>query len=285
MLAHLGRTAVGVGRRVARGKPLANGCQRRAQAQAALADGGFADEERPSVLWSPGGQADEGQTDRLAGKIGVLCRDGKGLCVIGARGELPVARALRALAKASEYGKSAIEFRTRWHEDPGNERSLRFYAEMPYTWSAFKLRWKPLQGKVRVMPITPHSSVHKVATAMATEQRKVGAVALKINHKNDTVMAIAAKALATLPHSAQSEELGMALACVLRWPMISDEAAGKFIYAHVVDRRDAPDIDREHLEQMRKGRREGRARERSGEDGERGEGGEDFQSWAKQRIA
>jgi len=188
---------------------------------------------RPSILWSPGSSADETQTDRLAGKIGLLCRDSEGNCVIGSRGELTTARAIRALAKASELGKSAIVFRARWHADSEEERALRFYATMPYTFSVFKQNWKLLVGKARVLQVTPHTGVHNLATAIAMEERKNGGVALKLNHKNDTVLAVAAKALATLPHLALNEERGQGLGCVLRWPRLGDHDAAKFVYAHV----------------------------------------------------
>ncbi|CAE8634302.1 unnamed protein product [Polarella glacialis] len=178
----------------------------------------------------------------LALGASLQCRDFEGYCVIGARGEAASANALRSLARASELGKSPIEFRARWHEDPGDERSLRFYAEICETWSDFKKRWKAIDGTPRVLPVTPHTSVHQLATAVATDQRKVGGVALKLNHKNATVMAIAAKVLATLPHLAQNEEIGCGLVCVLRWPMIEKPEAAKFVYAHVSWRK--PEVEK-----------------------------------------
>mmetsp|Transcript_1144 Transcript_1144/g.2317 ORF Transcript_1144/g.2317 Transcript_1144/m.2317 type:complete len:254 (+) Transcript_1144:44-805(+) len=189
-----------------------------------------------SLLWAPGAASkgsDEQRFDRLAGKIGVQCRDLRGHSVIGARGEAALANALRGLARASELGKSPVEFRARWHEDPGDERSIRFYAEICETWTDFKKRWAALKETPRAFQVTPHTSVHKLATAVVTNQRKIGGAALKLNYKNDTVMATAGKVLATLPHLTQHEDLGCGLVCVIRWPMIATPEASKFVYAHV----------------------------------------------------
>lgn len=189
---------------------------------------------RPSVLWSLKAEADDAQIQRLAGKIGLLCRDGEGLCVVGARGEASTAHALRAIAAASELGKSPVEFRVRWHEDPGEERSLRFYGEMRYPWTAFKSMWKGFGKEVNVRSVTPHTDVHRLATALAMEQRFRGAVALKLHYANSTVLSVAAKALATLPYVQQYEARGAAIVCVLRWDVRNPEA--KFAYAHLFKR-------------------------------------------------
>lgn len=190
---------------------------------------------RPSLLWSPGELAREEQVDRLAGKIGVLCRDGEGLCIIGARGEVSTARAMRALARASEVGKSPIEFKVRWQEDEGGQRSIRFYAEMPYSWTEFKRRWSRLRKQLKtdlpMLSVTPRTGVHKLATALASQQRQKGAAVIRLNYNNNTVMSIAAKALATLPHLAQSEHLGASLVCIIRWDVLASDA--KFAYAHI----------------------------------------------------
>lgn len=206
---------------------------------------------RPEVLWSPGEKADETQTQRLAGKIGILCRDSQSVCVVGARGELPTARAMRAIAQASELGLSALEVQAFWHRDPGDERSLRLRVERRYPWTSFKRRWAAsFAGKVQLLPVTPHTDVHRLALALVTEQRKVGGVVLKLNPKNSTVMSIAAKALATLPHVAtdevrqrgssseplRQEALAAPLVCVLRWPKIQNVEAAKFVYAHLLKR-------------------------------------------------
>lgn len=185
---------------------------------------------RPSVLWAPGEQANEDQTDRLAGKIGMLCRDGQGLCVVGSRGEVPTARAMRALAKASEWSKSPVEFRVRWHEDPENARSLRFYSEIRYSYTDFKRKWRSWPEPPRKLAVTPDSVVHKVATALCIEERKNGCAVLKLNPQNNKVMAIAAKCLATLPHLSQIPQKGSDMVCVLRWPQ---SAGAKWVYAHV----------------------------------------------------
>lgn len=204
--------------------------------------------DAPPVLWPPGRKAPESQTDLLAGKIGTICRSTSGLCVIGARGELSTARAMRALAKGSDLGKSPLEFRVRWHEEPNDERSLRFYTEIRYTWTAFKKSWKRMGGEVRVLTVTPHTSVHKLATAVVIEERRSDAVALKLNSLNDSVLATAAKALATLPHLAQMEARGADLVCVLRWPT-SQEAL--YLYAHIFDMSRGPVSDRQYSDGVR----------------------------------
>eukprot|EP00440_Ansanella_granifera_P039985 gb/GFBE01043368.1/.p1 GENE.gb/GFBE01043368.1/~~gb/GFBE01043368.1/.p1 ORF type:complete len:247 (+),score=49.89 gb/GFBE01043368.1/:1-741(+) len=188
------------------------------------------------LLWAPGQyqEHDDKRYERLAGKIGLKCREYNGYCVIGARGEAAVANALRGLARASELGKSPVEFRVRWHEDPGDERSLRFYAEICETWSDFKKRWAANKETPKPLEVTPHTSVHKLATAVVINQRKIGGAALKLNYKNDTVMSIAGKALASLPHLAHHEDLGCGLVCIMRWPSIANPEASKFVYAHVL---------------------------------------------------
>mmetsp|Transcript_56804 Transcript_56804/g.164531 ORF Transcript_56804/g.164531 Transcript_56804/m.164531 type:complete len:247 (-) Transcript_56804:3-743(-) len=201
------------------------------------------------ILWAPGIAAEEEQSDKLAGKIGVLCRNGESPCIVGARGALATARAVRALAKASEFGKSPLEFRVRWHQDSDenrdtDERALRFYIELRYTWTDFKLRWQTLRetstgGHIPMLRVTPHTKVHSLATAMATEQRVKGGVILQLSHSNDAVINIGAKALATLPHVAQTVAKGAALSCVLRWNQRDrDDNVGKFIYAHVFTRQE-----------------------------------------------
>lgn len=189
---------------------------------------------RPEILWSPGGDRDDERIRRLAGKIGILCRDGEGLCVVGARGEASTAHAVRALATGSELGKSPVEFRARWQEEDEQARSLRFYCELRYTWTAFKEMWKPFNGKARVLPVTPHTGVHRLATALVTEQRVKGAAVLKLNYSNDSVLNIAAKALATMPHLAQNAALGSSLVCVVRWNIRGPEST--FAYAHLFRR-------------------------------------------------
>eukprot|EP00927_Polykrikos_kofoidii_P035518 TRINITY_DN30087_c0_g1_i1.p1 TRINITY_DN30087_c0_g1~~TRINITY_DN30087_c0_g1_i1.p1 ORF type:complete len:304 (+),score=35.77 TRINITY_DN30087_c0_g1_i1:42-953(+) len=261
------------------------------------------------ILWSPGIHADESKTKRLAGKVGMLCRQG-GSCTVGSKGELPTARAMRAIAKASEDEKAPIEFTVRWHEDPGGGRSLRFFATNRSDWSAFHRLWKKLAPTERssrtssvgpnskplpkattpipaaatagtkavisaqgseskldastagVFPVTPKTSVQGLALAMVSEERKHQRVALALNPNNDTVMSIAAKALATLPvasqppkpsplpeSSAESEVHGDVsssqlqprrghgrgdnLVCVLRWPRSHGQGR---VYAHVFTR-------------------------------------------------
>eukprot|EP00929_Paragymnodinium_shiwhaense_P077545 TRINITY_DN39937_c0_g1_i1.p1 TRINITY_DN39937_c0_g1~~TRINITY_DN39937_c0_g1_i1.p1 ORF type:complete len:206 (-),score=45.55 TRINITY_DN39937_c0_g1_i1:3-620(-) len=190
-------------------------------------------------------RADKGQIHRLASKIGHTCRDesGDGKCVVGAMGEIPIANAFRALAEASELGKSPVEVRVRWEEEEGDERSLRFHTELRqnYNWKAFKERWSGLRQKPAVLTVTPHTNVHRLGTALVTEQKKKGGVAIKLSHSSDYVLAIAAKALATMPHLAQTERLGGALVCVLRWPrlresLVQEDVDNKFIYAHILER-------------------------------------------------
>lgn len=262
---------------------------------------------RPEILWAPGGKAEESQTDRLAGKIGVLCRDGEGLCVVGARGELPAARVLRAVAKASERGKSAIEFRVRWQEEASDERSLRFYTEIRETWREFKRRWAALPERPTVLIVTPKSNVHRVATAAATEQRYKRGVALKLDARNDSVLSTAAKVLATMPHMAQSPALGASLVCVARWPSlqksgddvdVSDAARAEeearssrhFIFIHVFARPELSEaaIETNNAEVRRVPSAEGRSpslkvlEERPV--GRPAGRGEDLDSWARRNV-
>eukprot|EP00930_Biecheleria_cincta_P095690 TRINITY_DN87632_c0_g1_i1.p1 TRINITY_DN87632_c0_g1~~TRINITY_DN87632_c0_g1_i1.p1 ORF type:complete len:234 (-),score=30.05 TRINITY_DN87632_c0_g1_i1:566-1267(-) len=190
------------------------------------------------LLWAPGAaQARNVDDDRFAGKIGLQCRNYEGHCVIGARGEAATANAIRGIAKASELGKSPVEFRARWHEEPNDERSLRFFADISDTWTVFKKRWAALEKKPQLLQVTPNTSVHNLATAVVTEQRKLGGSAMKLNPKNDTVLAIAAKTLATLPHLAQHEDIGGNLVCVLRWPRIQSDTP-TFVYAHIFWKKD-----------------------------------------------
>eukprot|EP00933_Yihiella_yeosuensis_P043425 TRINITY_DN38226_c0_g1_i1.p1 TRINITY_DN38226_c0_g1~~TRINITY_DN38226_c0_g1_i1.p1 ORF type:complete len:268 (+),score=59.70 TRINITY_DN38226_c0_g1_i1:60-863(+) len=217
------------------------------QRQGVSEDNPAGSESQQQLLWAPATQDDA--FERLAGKIGVQCRNFKSYCVVGARGDKAVANALRSIARASELGKSPVEFRARWQEDPGDERSLRFYAEISETWSDFKKNWKEL-GKAsdqqpKVLSVTPNTIVHKLATAVVMEQKSVGGAALQLNPKNDKVLSIGAKALATLPHLAQNEEIGCNLVCVLRWPSMKSEAAGKFIFAHVFWRKPDSVLDLE----------------------------------------
>eukprot|EP00927_Polykrikos_kofoidii_P030891 TRINITY_DN26571_c0_g2_i1.p1 TRINITY_DN26571_c0_g2~~TRINITY_DN26571_c0_g2_i1.p1 ORF type:complete len:421 (-),score=65.20 TRINITY_DN26571_c0_g2_i1:318-1580(-) len=206
----------------------------------------------PQLLWAPGAASDESSTDSLAGKIAAICGKKNGFCVVGSRGELPTARTMRALAKASETGSSPIEFRARWHEEPDDRRSLRFHAELGQTWSEFKAKWLTLNdGKpIQALSVTQQTTVHKLATALATEQRKQGGALLRVSHKSNTVLNIAAKALATLPHMAQTEALGCALVTVVRWPSMkratknkdvmqdvhtsAAQEAGKYLYVHLL---------------------------------------------------
>eukprot|EP00929_Paragymnodinium_shiwhaense_P102790 TRINITY_DN66021_c0_g1_i1.p1 TRINITY_DN66021_c0_g1~~TRINITY_DN66021_c0_g1_i1.p1 ORF type:complete len:116 (-),score=22.63 TRINITY_DN66021_c0_g1_i1:208-555(-) len=110
------------------------------------------------------------------------------------------------------------------------------------------------------MPVTPKTSVYHLATALASEERKHGGAALALNASNDDVLALAAKALATLPHVARPSDeepsnegtsnavadksansdhgapeavRGLDLACVLRWPQ---SRGATRIYAHIVHR-------------------------------------------------
>lgn len=202
--------------------------------------------EKPEVLWAPGGQADESQTQRLARKIGMLCRKSGGLCVVGSRGELPTARAMRALAVASEAEKAPVEFGVRWHEDPGDGRSLRFYAEMRCNWSKFRRRWdarSAVEGGIRPMPVTPNTPVYWLATALVRQVRNQSGAALSLNPHNNAVMNITAKALATMPYAAQEGAhrkdvlaggtTGADLVCVLRWPK---SHGAMRVYAHVMRR-------------------------------------------------
>lgn len=182
---------------------------------------------RPEVLWVPGAAANEQQVERFVGKIGMLCRS-SGSCVVGARGQLSVARAVRSLAKASEAAKAAIEVRVRWHDDPGDARSLRFHAEMRYSLLEFRSAWESLGLSASRVPaelmdsssgaasggvsagiirfaVTPHTVPQTLAVAAATEVRKRGRVAWALNASNDAVLNAAAKALATLPQACQSE--------------------------------------------------------------------------------
>lgn len=185
------------------------------------------------MLWAPGSTANEESIDRFTKKIGHICDDGlEAVCVIGSRGELPTATVMRSIAQVSEMKGSPIQFRVRWHEDPGNERSLRFFAEKRENWASFKERFAQL-GKLEPMAVTPNTEIHNLAVAMVTRERKEGGAVLKLNPQNHTVLHIAAKALATLPHLAQFQAKGTSLICALRWPSIQTPEAAKFIYGHV----------------------------------------------------
>merc|ERR1712151_111651 len=99
-----------------------------------------------------------------------------------------------------------------------------------------KRRWKRIQKDapadgVPILHVTPHTGVHKLATAMATQQRQKGAAVLKVRYESDAVMSIAAKALATLPHLSQNEDLGSSILSVIRWNVASSDA--KFAYVHL----------------------------------------------------
>ncbi|CAE7316009.1 ubiB [Symbiodinium natans] len=109
--------------------------------------------------------------------------------------------------EASEVAKSPIEFMVRWHEEPEG-RALRFRCQIHETWSLWKQRWfHEMDTRVRKpLAVTPTTDVEKLASAMAVSHRKFGGVALKLNPKNDTVLSIAAKALATTPRKAHREE-------------------------------------------------------------------------------
>lgn len=208
----------------------------------------------PPVIWSPGAKAAESQTDRLVGKIGALCKKYGSGFVLGSKGELATARAVRALAKASENRKSPLEFRVEWHVDPsevpGNtSRSLRFHAELRYTWSHFRRRWDLLslskKAESKVLPVTPHTDVSRLATALATEERKAGRAALKLNPSSDAVLNVAAKALATLPHlQPQANTKGPELVCVMRWPATGDAL---WVYAHLFRRSESLEISEKPL--------------------------------------
>lgn len=241
----------------------------------------------PDVLWVPGATASDMQVGRLVGKIGMLCRDSQ-RCVVGARGELCAARAIRSLAKATEASKAAIEVRVRWHDDPGDTRSLRFHSEMRYSLREFRSFWDSLglsasQSRAEVVDpdsndihgasaapaattnrfsVTPHTVPQSLATAVASEVRKQGRVALVLNASSDSVLNAAAKALASIPHVSRPEgcnvkpmhlpaeaeeaaavevtermrlrELGPSdLVCVLRWPQ---SRGATRIYAHLFHR-------------------------------------------------
>eukprot|EP00928_Gymnodinium_smaydae_P018655 TRINITY_DN17109_c1_g1_i1.p2 TRINITY_DN17109_c1_g1~~TRINITY_DN17109_c1_g1_i1.p2 ORF type:complete len:216 (-),score=39.82 TRINITY_DN17109_c1_g1_i1:84-731(-) len=186
----------------------------------------------------------------------MLCRKGQDGCLLGSRGELPTARALRALARVSEAEKAPLEFTTIWHVDPGNARSLRFRAKMRYSWAFFHRSWASLVARSAAgssssssgsgnpgdgtsfvpLPVTPQTEVSRLALALVTEARKTGRVALQLNPSNDAVLNVAAKALATA--SALEEEdclragtqAKAPLVCVLRWPKSRGAAR---IYAHI----------------------------------------------------
>lgn len=196
--------------------------------------------KRPLILWAPGEKASEDKTDRLAGKIGILCREDKGrYCIVGSRGRLPSARAMRALAKAGELGKSPIQFQTRWHEEADDSRALRFYAELFLTWKEFKEKMAAFPERPTHLSVTPHTDVHGLATAIVMEQRKKGSVVIRLKTTNDAVCYTCARALATLPHVAQSEERGAELVAVARWPSLQESvdtrnSEAEFMYVHVL---------------------------------------------------
>eukprot|EP00434_Breviolum_minutum_P026878 symbB.v1.2.023759.t1/scaffold2149.1/size87894/4 len=196
--------------------------------------------ESERFCWAPGRQAsqpsqgdDEKCWEKLAGKIRSLCTERGGWCVIGARGETATANAMRSLAWASEIGLSPVVFKVRWHEEPKDERSLRFYCSIHETWREWKQRWSVVKTPEKPLIVTPHTFVDKLSIATSMRQRKFGGAAIEMRVQHDPVLSTAAKALATLPSTAR-EELADDLSCVIRWPSFQQEKAGKTIYGHVM---------------------------------------------------
>ncbi|CAK9102946.1 unnamed protein product [Durusdinium trenchii] len=182
----------------------------------------FCDDSR--ILWAPGMRqvGDDQCHVRLGGKIRLMCTEPNGYCVVGARGEVAVANAMRSLAWASEVAQSPLDFKVRWQEEPGDMRSLRFFCDIPETWTQWKQR---------------------LSIAISMRHRKYSGAAIKMNPMNDTVLSIVAKALASLPHTGR-EEVAHELSCVIKWPGLKKDSkdlkdskqiqAGKFIYGHVM---------------------------------------------------
>jgi len=191
---------------------------------------------RPEVLWAPGVRAPETQTEKLARKLKMLCRRGQGPASVGAKGEMSSARALRAIALASE-AEAPLEFSVRWREpdevasssqprDGGSSSAwLCFDVESHYNWTAFRQFWDspaldssvasssssavgPAVGRAdragKPMSVTPNTVPSGLAKAVLTEERKHRRVALALNPNNDTVMSTVAHALAELPRLAAS---------------------------------------------------------------------------------
>merc|ERR1711907_433630 len=130
----------------------------------------------------------------------MLCRRGGGELVIGSRGELPTARVIRALAKASEVENGPLEFKTLWHEDPDQGRSLRYVVEMRTDWKLFRKQWAQLATagigeRNKMVPVTPLKTVKALAAAITAEQQNHGFAVMALNSSNTAVLNIAAKAL------------------------------------------------------------------------------------------
>lgn len=206
-------------------------------------------------LWAPGERAEEEQAQGLAGDLGMHCRGRHGSCKVGAKGDLAIACAMRAIAQASEAENAPLEFRVHWQEGAQNAaqgqpepgRWLQFQAEMRYNWSTFRHHWDASsQERRKPMPVTPATAPLGLARALLTEERKRGGAALALNPNNDAVMSVAAKALAELPHAAArggAEESSLeppdaGIVCVLRWPRSRGAAR---VYAHVFRRFPVPE--------------------------------------------
>ncbi|CAK9003876.1 unnamed protein product [Durusdinium trenchii] len=209
----------------------------------------FCDDSR--ILWAPGMRqvGDDQCHVRLGGKIRLMCTEPNGYCVVGARGEVAVANAMRSLAWASEVAQSPLDFKVRWQEEPGDMRSLRFFCDIPETWTQWKQRWAMVEipendkNEKKPLDVTPYTDVTKLSIAISMRHRKYSGAAIKMNPMNDTVLSIVAKALASLPHTGR-EEVAHELSCVIKWPGLKKDSkdlkdskqiqAGKFIYGHVM---------------------------------------------------
>mmetsp|Transcript_336 Transcript_336/g.824 ORF Transcript_336/g.824 Transcript_336/m.824 type:complete len:246 (-) Transcript_336:46-783(-) len=201
------------------------------------ASAGSADEAiAPEPLKASGNpEVSEETTKKLAGKVCQLFRTGRDSVVIAATGEVAAARTMRALAIASakmgpaEFHAKADES----HKAPGS--SLRFHVAKRYSWTRFKRIWSLISAESKLMPITPGTDTNSLARAILAEQRKHRVVALSLNPSNDTVLKVAAEALALLQSSSPQ---GAELICVLRWP---SGRGGHRMYAHVLHRSALPD--------------------------------------------
>merc|ERR1712039_592157 len=91
-------------------------------------------------------------------------------------------------------------------------------------------------GKLKPLKVTPKTLPSKLSHAIIVQARKHHRVALELNPNNDTVMAVAARALSILKArepSADHEAVEPGLLCVMRWPQSRGAAR---VYAHIFHR-------------------------------------------------
>eukprot|EP00927_Polykrikos_kofoidii_P040137 TRINITY_DN34360_c0_g2_i1.p1 TRINITY_DN34360_c0_g2~~TRINITY_DN34360_c0_g2_i1.p1 ORF type:complete len:267 (+),score=37.08 TRINITY_DN34360_c0_g2_i1:106-801(+) len=171
-------------------------------------------------LWAPGASSTDldASTRKLAGRIALTCRGegGQNKCEVAAKGTIPTSRALLALAQASQLHLSTIEFSTRWQTDDDGQRHLRFVARQGQSWAAFKAgaTLNATGKKAEMLVVTPSSNVAALSRAAISVLAKSGRGRFRLNARNEIVLCVAAKVLATLEGMVRSERVGQRLHCV-----------------------------------------------------------------------